>query len=75
MKKLKNLSFEEAFAHLDDAVGKLEEGGLSLEESIAVFERAMALVDHCRKELDQAELKVSKLSAQSAQEEEPAESE
>jgi exodeoxyribonuclease VII small subunit len=75
MKKLKNLSFEEAFAQLDEAVGKLEEGGLSLEESIAIFERAMALVGHCQKELDQAELKVSKLSAQSAQEEEPGESE
>jgi exodeoxyribonuclease VII small subunit len=72
MKKLKNLSFEEAFAQLDEAVGKLEGGGLSLEESIAIFERAMALVDHCQKGLDQAELKVSKLSAQ---EEEPGERE
>lgn len=73
MKKLKNLSFEEAFAQLDEAVGKLEDGGLSLEESIAVFERAMALVNHCQKELDQAELKVSKLSP--SDEEGPGESE
>ncbi len=73
MKKREDLSFEEAFAQLGEAVEKLEEGGLSLEESIALFERATALVEHCQKELDQAELKVSRLSTSC--EDEPAERE
>ncbi len=62
MKKVENLTFEQAFAELEEAVRKLEAGGLALEESLALFELGQALAAHCNAHLDQAELKVRQLS-------------
>jgi exodeoxyribonuclease VII small subunit len=59
--KIENLSFEEAFKELEDVVHRLEEGGLTLDESIALFERGMRLAKQCGQKLDEAELKVSQL--------------
>ncbi len=56
------LSFEEAFAELEEAVARLEAGGLTLEESLALFERGQALAAHCSEQLDQAELKVKQIA-------------
>lgn len=54
-------SFEEAFRELEETVQKLDAGELSLDESVALFERAMDLVGYCTKLLDEAELKVRSL--------------
>ena len=62
MKDIESLTFEQAFAELEEVVGKLEAGGLALEESLALFELGQALAAHCNKQLDQAELKVRQLS-------------
>ena len=43
-------------------VQKLETGGLTLEESLALFERGQALAAHCSVQLDEAELTVRQLS-------------
>jgi exodeoxyribonuclease VII small subunit len=56
------LSFEEAFDQLQSAVGQLEEGDLTLEEAIALYERGMRLAQHCSDLLDTAELQVQQLS-------------
>jgi exodeoxyribonuclease VII small subunit len=61
MKEIADLSFEEALAELEAAVAQLERGDLPLEESIALFERGQALVTHCGRQLDAAELKVRQL--------------
>ena len=61
MNEVEKLSFEEAFKELEDTVHRLEEGGLTLDESIALFERGMTLAEHCGQKLDDAELKVSQL--------------
>jgi exodeoxyribonuclease VII small subunit len=61
MKKVAELSFEQAFAELETTVAQLERGDLSLEESIALFERGQALAAHCGQQLDTAELKVQQL--------------
>jgi exodeoxyribonuclease VII small subunit len=55
------LSFDDAFAELRAAVGELEAGGLSLEDTIARTERAVALQRHCERLLGQAELRVRQL--------------
>ena len=55
------LSFDEAFAELRSAVAELEAGGLSLEDTIARTERAVALQRHCERLLGQAELRVRQL--------------
>ena len=56
------LSFEEAFRALQDVVGRMEKGNLSLDESVALFELGTKLVHRCTTLLDQAELKVRTLS-------------
>jgi len=55
------LSFDEAFAQLKAVVAELEAGGLSLEDTIARTERAVALQRHCERLLGEAELRVKQL--------------
>jgi exodeoxyribonuclease VII small subunit len=55
------LTFDEAFAELRAAVAELEAGGLSLEDTIARTERAVALQRHCERLLGEAELRVKQL--------------
>lgn len=62
MKAIEELTFEEAFTELEETVRKLETGGLSLEESLALYERGQALAVHCGRQLDEAELKVRQLA-------------
>ena len=58
---IERLSFDDAFAELRTAVAELEAGGLSLEDTIARTERAVALQRHCEKLLGEAELRVRQL--------------
>ncbi|HEY76286.1 MAG TPA: exodeoxyribonuclease VII small subunit [Thermoflexia bacterium] len=62
MKPVEELTFEEAFAELEETVRKLEAGGLTLEESLALYERGQALAAHCNRQLDEAELKIRQLT-------------
>jgi len=55
------LPFEEAFQELEKTVQRLEEGGLTLQESMALFERGMELVHYCGQLLDEAEIRVKAL--------------
>lgn len=57
-----DLSFEQAFAELEGIVSRLEEGGLTLEESLRLFERGQVLATRCSQLLDQAELKVTEIT-------------
>jgi exodeoxyribonuclease VII small subunit len=56
-----NLSFEKALADLEKIVEKLEKGGLSLNESLALFEKGVKLARFLRNELEKAERKVEVL--------------
>lgn len=56
-------SFEEAMKELGDIVERLEDGDVSLEESIKLFENGMKLSRTCQKMLENAEKKVSVLTA------------
>jgi exodeoxyribonuclease VII small subunit len=53
-----SLSFEKALADLEAIVQKLEKGGLSLNESLALFEKGVKLAKYLREELGKAEKKV-----------------
>ncbi len=57
-KKLENLSFEESLGELDTIVQSLEQGELSLEESMALFERGLNLSQVSQAKLQAAEQKV-----------------
>jgi exodeoxyribonuclease VII small subunit len=58
---IETLTFDDAFAELRTVVAELEAGGLSLEETIARTERAVALQRHCERLLGEAELRVQQL--------------
>lgn len=53
-----NLTFEKALAELEEIVAKLEKGGLSLNESLALFEKGVKMSRFLKAELDKAERKV-----------------
>jgi exodeoxyribonuclease VII small subunit len=67
MEEFADLSFEEAFAELEATVTRLESGDLSLEESIALFERGQALAGFCNEKLDKSELQVRQLLPDSSE--------
>jgi exodeoxyribonuclease VII small subunit len=61
---VETLAYDEAFAELQRDVTALETGGQSLEATIALYERAVALQRHCERLLAEAELRVQQLLAQ-----------
>ena len=60
-------SFEELYHKLEEAVDKLEKGGLPLEQSIALYEEGMELAKRCQAILDRAELRITTLRESFAQ--------
>jgi exodeoxyribonuclease VII small subunit len=54
-------NFEEQLTALESVVERLEQGELSLEESVRLFEEGMKLSNACKKELEAAEGKVQLL--------------
>jgi len=56
------LTYEQAFQELEQVVNALEGDRQTLEQSLALFERGQALARRCADLLDQAELRVRKLS-------------
>lgn len=56
--ELEELSFEEAYRALEETVAQLEAGALTLEESLALYERGVALTELCNRRLTAAELRV-----------------
>jgi len=57
-KKLENLTFEESLNELNTIVQNLEQGELSLEESMTLFERGLSLSQISQTKLQAAEQKV-----------------
>jgi exodeoxyribonuclease VII small subunit len=55
------LSFESALKELEDIVGRLEQGEVDLEDSIALYERGQALKAHCETKLKAAEGRLEKI--------------
>ena len=60
--------FEAALGELEQIVERLEQGELSLEESLRQFERGVELTRSCQKALRLAEQKISILSRGAAEE-------
>ena len=58
------VDFESALGELEALVERMEAGELSLEDSLAAFERGVKLTRHCQNALKNAELKVKVLTEQ-----------
>ena len=56
-----SLKFESSLTRLEELVRTLEQGDLSLEESLKVFEEGIRLSKNCTKLLNEAEKKVEML--------------
>ena len=56
------IDFEAALAELEELVGKMEAGSLSLEDSLAAFERGVRLTRDCQSALRSAELRIKALT-------------
>jgi exodeoxyribonuclease VII small subunit len=53
--------FEKSLDELEQLVVRMEQGELSLDDSLQSFERGIALYRNCQGALDQAKLRVSQL--------------
>jgi len=56
--KTDSINFEKTLAELEQLVEKMEQGDLSLEESLKYFERGILLTKTCQQALSKAEQKV-----------------
>lgn len=65
-KSARKLKFEEAMQRLDAIVEAMESGEIGIEDSIARYEEAMELAAHCRRILEQAELRIKRIQQDAA---------
>lgn len=56
------LSYEEAMTKLEEIVTQLENGSLSLEDALKLFEEGTGLANACHKMLDEAEQKITQIN-------------
>lgn len=59
----KDFHFEQSITVLEDIVKQLEQGDLTLEESLKQFEKGIGLARVCQNTLNQAEQKIETLTA------------
>ncbi|MCH1430802.1 MAG: exodeoxyribonuclease VII small subunit [Chlamydiales bacterium] len=57
----KSLNFEQSFERLEKILEEMNNGSLSLEDSIKHFEEADKLIKNCDLQLNEAEKKIEKL--------------
>lgn len=57
----KKEGFEALYRRLEETVARLEEGGLTLAESLELYEEGMKLARRCQELLQEAELRVTQL--------------
>jgi exodeoxyribonuclease VII small subunit len=57
----KTLNFEKALAELEALVERMEEGDMSLEESLKAFENGIRLTQQCQQALSEAQQRVQML--------------
>ena len=55
------LLFEQVFQKLEETVQALDQGGLTLDQAVALYEEGMRLAQLCTQRLEGAELKITEL--------------
>ena len=59
----KNKTFEESMTRLEQIVRAMERGDVALEESLKLFQEGTELVRSCGKQLEEARMQVTKITA------------
>ena len=67
MPKGKKIDFEASLGQLENLVDQMEEGELSLEDSLKAFEAGVKLTRECQQALKEAEQKVTLLMEQNGE--------
>ena len=58
---VEEMTFEQSIDVLEALVKRLEDGGIDLDESLRIYEQAVALRDHCRSILEDGERRIRKI--------------
>ena len=58
----RDINFEAAMAELEELVAQMEDGDLTLDDSLKAFERGVMLTRQCQQALNRAELRVQTLT-------------
>ncbi len=59
---LENLSFDQALTELEKIVREMESGKTGLEDSIAAYERGVALKNHAANRLKDAQMRIEQIA-------------
>jgi exodeoxyribonuclease VII small subunit len=62
LKKIAKMSFEEAMTRLEDVAGILSSQKINLDQMIELYEEGTALRDHCSARLNEAKMKIEKIT-------------
>lgn len=68
MARKKGVNFEQSLEELEALVEQMEDGDLSLEESLAAFEKGVRIARECQEALKEAEQRVQVLLQQNGEE-------
>ena len=52
------MNYSDSMKRIEEIVTALEAGGISLDETLKMFEEGAKLLKECQQELDQAEIKI-----------------
>ncbi len=63
--KAKNQTLEDKLKRLEEVASLLDRGDATIDEQLAMYEEGMRLAQECRTYLEEAELKVRRLSGES----------
>jgi exodeoxyribonuclease VII small subunit len=61
---IQDMTYEQAFSELEAVVAALESNDRALAEAMAFYQRGQELAKYCTQQLDQAELKVQKITGE-----------
>ncbi len=59
--QVERMTFEESMEALEGLVRRLEEGGIGLDESLAIYEQAVVLRNRCRSILEDGERRIRRI--------------
>lgn len=62
LKKIAKMSFEEAVARLEEVAQILSSQKINLDQMIELYEEGNALKDHCSARLEEAKMKIEKIT-------------
>ena len=60
---VENMTFEQNLRRLEEIVRAMERGDVALEESLKLFQEGTELVRSCGKQLEEAKMQVTKITA------------